>query len=58
VNKELKLLIVSLALLLFTIIYFFLPNNSDCETVGYQNPHGNGSALICSGKVIQEWKNQ
>jgi lipopolysaccharide export system protein LptC len=46
-NKELRLLLVSLLLVVLSIGYFYWKNNYTCETVRYQDLSGVHSEEVC-----------
>ena len=51
-NKELKLLIISLILLIIGIGYIYMSQHQKCYEVGYQDLSGSHSKTIC------EWSNE
>jgi hypothetical protein len=46
-NKDLKMLLISLSLLFITVLYIYLTTNYSCHTVKYQNLDGTHSKEVC-----------
>ena len=46
-DKDLKLLLISLGLLIGTVVYIYVSAHYKCETVRYQNMSGNHSESVC-----------
>lgn len=46
-NKDLKMLLISLGLLFVTVLIIYLTTNYSCYTVRYQNLEGTHSKQVC-----------
>ena len=47
-NKDLKLLLISLGLLVGLVVYIYISAHYKCETVRYQNLSGTHSESVCT----------
>jgi hypothetical protein len=52
VNKDLKMLLISLGLLIGTVVYMYVSQHYRCSTIEYQDLSGTHSMDVC------EWVNK